>query len=281
MASILALLLFNSLVHQAQDLGPLKAGVVRIENSRYNGVTGAGFIIKIRGRSVYIITAGHVVRGSQTHRIYLYSQQQEPFSAEVVNVQPDPDKGLALLLLRTDEQIASGLIAIKMGLTSELGNGESVKLIGFPGTTFWTVDSGSVVRVQGNELVLSGANREGNSGGPVIMNQQAIGLVTDVVGSDTYATRAEIIVLYVNGTVSKLIDENTLSILSPTRERPTMACAQHYISYWMQVKIISYLSKDRREILRNSIQRNSILLSSSPELPTGMLFHPTKFAIAC
>lgn len=43
----------------AQDVESLKPGVVRIDNSR-NGEVGTGFIIKVDGKRVYVITASHV-----------------------------------------------------------------------------------------------------------------------------------------------------------------------------------------------------------------------------
>lgn len=152
------------------------------------------------------MTAAHVVRREQFPRVYLFSQQFESLTAEVLDKEEDDNKGLALLLLKTNEQSASKLAALKMGNTTDLGNGESVKIIGFPGGThLWTVDNGNVKRLEGRNLVLSGEIRGGNSGGPIILNQQAIGLVTDVSQPDAYAGRAEGIVTYVNGIVRNLI----------------------------------------------------------------------------
>lgn len=202
-ALALSLLFFHRTY--AQDINSFKPGVVRIENSRMNEV-GTGFIIKIDGINVYIVTAAHVVRGEQHPSVYLFSQQHKPVSATLLNRESDDNEGLALILVETNAKTLSGLIALKMGFTSDLGNGENVKIIGFPGSTsLWTVDNGSVKRLEGRNLVLSGAIREGDSGGPVILNEQAIGLVTDVNQSDVYAARAEIIVTYVNGIVRNLI----------------------------------------------------------------------------
>lgn len=191
----------------AQEINKLKAGVVRIENVRL-AETGTGFIVKIDGNNVYIVTASHVVRGDQHPKVYLFNQQHESISATLLDREEDDNKGLALLLLKTNAQTLSGLTALKMGYTSDLGNGESVKIVGFPGgTSLWTVDTGNIKRLEGRNLVLSGAIKEGNSGGPVILNEQAVGLVTDVGQSEVYATRAEVIIPYVNGIVKNLIAE--------------------------------------------------------------------------
>jgi S1-C subfamily serine protease len=195
-----------------QNINTLKTGVVRIENSRLSE-TGTGFIVKINGESVYIVTAAHVVAGDQQPHVYLFTQQHTPLVATVIDMEGGDTKGLALLSLKADARILSGLHALRIGYTSQLGGGESVKVIGFPGSTsLWSVDSGSIKRLEGRNLVFSGAIREGNSGGPVIFNGQVVGLVTDTTQSDAYALRAENIVIYVNGIIPNLIEEsgNTL-----------------------------------------------------------------------
>jgi hypothetical protein len=189
----------------AQNATALKAGVVRIENSRFAGEVGSGFIVSIDGERVYIVTAAHVVKGAQNHRVFLYSRQHEPISAEVLNRQLDDTKGLALLLLRADARTASGLTALKFGPSEGLGNGEPVKIVGFPGTSIWTVENSSIKRLDGNDLVLSGQIRGGDSGGPVILNQEVVGLVTDVSEPDAYASRGEIVATYINGIEKNLV----------------------------------------------------------------------------
>lgn len=190
----------------AQDLKALKASVVRTENSKRNEV-GTGFVIKIDGSNLYIVTAAHVVKGDQRPNVYFFAQPHDALSAIVLDREEDDSKGLALLLLKVRDQPFSGVTALKLGNTAELGNGESVRVIGFPdGTSFWTVETGNIKRLQGRDLILSGVIREGESGGPVILNQEVIGLVTDIGQGDAYATRAEIIIPYVNGIVKNLIN---------------------------------------------------------------------------
>lgn len=190
----------------AQDVNALKSAVVRIQNSRFENEVGSGFIVKIDGRSVYIVTAAHVVRGGNRHRIWLFSKEHEPLFAEVRDMQEDENKGLALLVLQADAQTISGLTALKLGSSGDLGNGESAKAIGFPGgVSFWTVESTNIKRLQGSELILSGQLQSGMSGGPVILDQRVVGLVTDVKQSDGQAVRSEIIVPYVNGFRPNLI----------------------------------------------------------------------------
>jgi V8-like Glu-specific endopeptidase len=134
-----------------------------------------------------------VVKGDQHPNVYLFSQPHEALSATVLDREEDDIKGLALLLLKSRQPIP-GIDALKLRSTSELGNGESVRVIGFPdGTSLWTVETGNIKRLQGRDLILSGMIREGESGSPVILNQQVTGLVTDITQAEAYAVRAEII----------------------------------------------------------------------------------------
>lgn len=187
----------------AQDVNTLKAGVVRVENGRLKEV-GTGFIIKIDGNDVYIITAAHVVKGDQRPLIYLFSQQRDAVQAEVLDRENDDTKGLALLRMKV--RSTTGIMALRMSHTAQLSGGEDVKVIGFPdGIAFWTVGSGSIARIEGRNLVFSGPIRGGNSGGPVISNGLVIGIVTDVSQASAYATRGEAMEPYINGIVSNLI----------------------------------------------------------------------------
>jgi trypsin-like peptidase len=198
----------------AQDLNRVKAAVVKIENS--NGDTGTGFVIKIDGRNVYILTAAHVVKGNHRPRIYLFSQPHDPLSAILLDREEDDSKGLALLLLKTDGPAGDRITPLKLRGTNELGNGESVMVIGFPdGTSIWTVESLNLKRLQGRDLILSQGIREGTSGAPVLLNQEVVGLVTDIGQADARATRAEIIIPYVNGIVRNLIVLGKLEANSP------------------------------------------------------------------
>jgi hypothetical protein len=193
----------------AQDLNSLKSGVVRIQNNRTNEV-GTGFIVKIDGREVYIITASHVVRGDQHPRIYLFNQPRDVVQGELLDREDDDTKGLALVQAKVDSKVASGITSLRFSQTSQLTGGEDVRIIGFPdGVGFWTVGSGTVARIEGRNLVFSGSIRGGNSGGPVILNGLVLGLVTDVTQSSAYAARAEVIEPYVNGLVPNLIKTMT------------------------------------------------------------------------
>jgi hypothetical protein len=189
----------------AQDIGSLKRGVVRIKNNNTQDI-GSGFIVKVVGTQVYIVTAAHVIRGTQHPGVYLFNKQYDALSADVLDMEEDDLKGLGLLRLELPAGLLNGITSLKLGPSSQLDGGEDVKVIGFPdGTEFWTVGSGNVARIQGRNLVFSGAIRGGNSGGPVISQGVVIGMITDVSQNLAYAARGEALVPYLNGVVPNLI----------------------------------------------------------------------------
>lgn len=187
-----------------QDMNILKAGVVRISNGKF-GQVGTGFIVKVENDRIYIVTSSHVVRGNEHPDVYLYSRQRDPLKATVLDREEDSLKGLALLTIKSEGGIFYSLKAFSLRDSSQLDGGEDVKIIGFPNSTaIWTVSSATIARLEGRNLAFSGTIRKGYSGGPVILNGQVVGLVTDVGEDFAYATRSENIVSYVNGFVKDL-----------------------------------------------------------------------------
>jgi hypothetical protein len=198
------------------DIGALKKGVVRIRNTRFGDV-GAGIIIKLNRDEAYIVTASHVVRGDANPEVYMFTRQNEPLRATLVHREDDDQKGLALLWLKADRQALTGLMALGIGSSAGLEGGEEVRLVGFPdGTAIWTVTPGAVARLEGREVVLAGPVPSGNSGGPVLLGNQVIGLVTDSGATLAYAVQAESIALYVRGVKPELADLAAMPTPTPT-----------------------------------------------------------------
>lgn len=206
----------------AQDLNSLKQGVVRIQNTR-NAEVGTGFIVKIVGNQVYVVTASHVVRGDQHPQIYFFDQPRDPIQAELLDREDDETKGLALIRAKVDSRLVSTSIALEFSPTSQLTGGEDVKVIGFPdGVAFWTVSTGTIGRLEGRNVVFSGRLSGGNSGAPVIRGGLVLGLVTDVTQSSSYASRAEVIEIYINGIVRNLIKIVSEPSREDTSDRDTL-----------------------------------------------------------
>lgn len=156
---------------------------------------------------------------------------------------------MALLTLRaTDPKTFSGITAASFGRTDQLEGGEPIRIIGFPNDTpFWSVNSGSIFRVEGNYLIF-GSVKGGNSGGPVILNNgQVIGMVTDTIESqgESYAAKAEIIVSYVNGLVPQLISTDT----SKSTEKPK-AAARSNSEFCQAVDALLAASRNQFETIK-------------------------------
>src|SRR5262249_37785553 len=67
--------------------------------------------------------------------------------------------------------------------------GKSVMVVGFPGTagTPWMVSKGTLGGRHGSTFTLSGIIGEGNSGGPALVNDRVIGVVTEMRDQVGYA----------------------------------------------------------------------------------------------
>ena len=78
---VLAMTLIVSLIPwqaAAQDATSLRGGVVKIMSTDREGMhrTGTGFVVKVEGKSVYIVTAEHVVEGDPNPRVeFFYSTE--------------------------------------------------------------------------------------------------------------------------------------------------------------------------------------------------------------
>lgn len=61
----------------AQDATSLRGGVVKIMSVNLEGMrrTGTGFVVKIEGTSVYIVTAEHVVEDDPNPQIEFFTRQ--------------------------------------------------------------------------------------------------------------------------------------------------------------------------------------------------------------
>lgn len=164
----------------AQDIETLRAGVVKISSvSEGKRKTGAGFIVRLEPSIAYVVTAAHVVEGDPAPQVEFFTRQNVPVKAEVRKIEGGDLQGLALVVIRGQENLPPGLVSLKLGTSVQLkGGGDQVSAIGFPGgVASWGVLRVNVVSLEGRNIVLSKDLEEGNSGGPVIKDNQVVGLV--------------------------------------------------------------------------------------------------------
>ncbi len=161
----------------AQDIDALRAGVVKISSlSEGKRKTGAGFIIKLEPGIAYIVTAAHVVEGDPAPQVEFFTRRNVTVKGEIRKIEGGDPQGLALMVVRGQDNLPPGMVALKLGAL--VSGGDEVSAIGFPsGIASWGVLRVNVVALEGRNIVLSKALEEGNSGGPVIKDNQVVGLV--------------------------------------------------------------------------------------------------------
>lgn len=184
----------------AQTIDDLKKGVVKI-TAQTEGKTksGTGFIVRLEKDAAYIVTASHVVEGDPQPKVVFRGKESKSFPAYVKGTKGKDPRGLAVLVVPGD--LPQGLQALPMSSDFEANGGEAVTVIGFPRTPDvpWAVTPGVVTGQEGEYLVFSGAAAEGNSGGPVLLNGNVIGVVTEVLSQYGYAVPIPIMRLALRG----------------------------------------------------------------------------------
>jgi hypothetical protein len=187
----------------ANDVKQLAAGVVKISARPEEGSTkiGTGFIVRIEPDLAYIVTAAHVVAGDMHPQVEMFTKRNVFVPAEVLGVEGgDEVRGLALLVVRGRVNLPQGIAAIPLAPTTRVSGGEEVLIIGFPrGAGPWAVIRGSIVARRGRDIDLAAALDEGNSGGPIIQHNKAIGLVAGVSRSYGHGVPAMSIQDYLEG----------------------------------------------------------------------------------
>lgn len=185
---------------QAQDIAQVKKGVVKItaQGEGQQSKVGTGFIVRLDKDASYIVTAAHVVEGDPKPTVTFFSSPQQSFVAQVVGIEGGDPQGLAAL--RVTGAIPEDVVALLLDLTTKVVGGEALTFIGFPRTLPpWTVSTGSLSGMKGPTLAFQALVEEGHSGGPLLLNGQVIGVVSDTSGRLGYAVPASILAVALRG----------------------------------------------------------------------------------
>ncbi len=172
-----------------QEIGRLKKGVVRITTTTIEGKRkiGTGFIVSLEPdiifatqelEAVYIVTASHVVEGAREIQVEFFTRRNRLIPVRVLRMQGGDPQGIAVLLVERD---IPDLWVLTLNSVMPVRGGDIVTTIGFPRTAAvpWAVIQGNIVGGTGKEIIFSGAVDEGNSGGPLIKEEQVVGIVTE------------------------------------------------------------------------------------------------------
>jgi formylglycine-generating enzyme required for sulfatase activity len=197
--ALLAVLFFPHALW-AQDIDDLKKGVVKI-TAQVEGQqpkVGTGFIVRLERDAAYIVTASHVIEGDPKPQITFFLQPQQPFTAQVIGIESESQRGLASL--RVSGAVPEGLVALTLDQTNPITGGEPVVLIGFPRTLApWAVSTGNVNGLKGLALTFQALVEEGHSGGPLLLSGKVVGVVTDARERMGYAVPSSILEVALRG----------------------------------------------------------------------------------
>lgn len=185
---------------RAQDNDELKRGVVKlvVRGEEQQLKVGTGVVVRVDKDAAYIVTAAHVVEGDPKPTVTFYSHPQQPLVTQVVGIQGGDQHGLAAL--RVVGPIPDGVLALSIDITAKVVGGESLTFIGFPRTLPpWTVSTGSLSGMHGPTLAFQALVEEGHSGGPVLLNGQVIGIVSETRERLGYAVPASILAVALRG----------------------------------------------------------------------------------
>ena len=184
----------------AQDIAQVKKGVVKI-TAQVEGQqpkVGTGFIVRVEKDAVYVVTAAHVTEGDPKPTVTFFPLAQQPFTAQVVGIEGGDQHGLAAL--RVAGPIPESVVALALDHTTKVAGGEAVTFIGFPrALPPWTVSTGSLSGLKGPTLAFQALVEEGHSGGPLLLNGQVIGVVSDARERLGYAVPASILSVALTG----------------------------------------------------------------------------------
>ena len=152
----------------------LKKSVVRI---RSNGRQGTGFVVGVSEGKAYIMTVSHVVEGDGNPDIEFFGDKK--FKAVVLDSEPQEN---GLTLLSVEGQIPYEAIPLYLIKQRELNIGDTVFTFGFPrGGVPWAYDALSYSGQERRNLQFSDSDiKEGNSGCPVIKEDQVVAMITSM-----------------------------------------------------------------------------------------------------
>lgn len=179
---------------RAQSIDLLRQGVVKVvpQGGNQARTAATGFIVRAEARAIFIVTASHVIEGADRVGIEFFNERRL-YPARVLGMEGGDPRGLATLIV--EEDVPADVRVLGINRDVDVRAGEAVTMIGFPASVGapWAVTKGSIVGRRGKDIVFAGAVEEGNSGGPLIKDDQVVGLITQAQGQFAFATPSLIV----------------------------------------------------------------------------------------
>ena len=169
-----------------------RKGIVKISSK---GRQGTGFVVGVFPDEVYIITVVHVVEGDPEPTIEFFENQES--KAKILSAE-ESGNGLALLVVK--DSIPVNIMPLYVAKETNLNLGDTVFTFGFPrGGARWAYDALSYAGQMRRHLTFSESDiEEGNSGGPIIKDNQVVGILTSKL-QYAFATSAQNIREFLHG----------------------------------------------------------------------------------
>lgn len=164
-----------------QSVEELKKGVVKITaQAEGKAKVGTGFVVRVDKDAVYIVTAAHVIEGDPKPLVAFFSEANRFAQARVLGMEGGGSNGLAALAV--EKGALPTVHALCFEEHQKIPDGASVTAIGFPAAaaTPWMVTSGTLSGQRGALLAFTGIVGEGNSGGPLILDDRVVGVITEM-----------------------------------------------------------------------------------------------------
>lgn len=172
----------------AQVPNDLKTGVVKI-TATVEGKTkfGTGFIVRMENNKTYIVTAAHVIEGDPRPQVAFFPEANRFVEALVLGLEGGDSNGLAALVV--EKSVPKTVQALCFEEDQHVLEPASVMAIGFPNAaaTPWLVTMGTLSGWRGSKLTFTGIVDGGNSGGPLILDDRVVGVITEMRSTIGYA----------------------------------------------------------------------------------------------
>jgi formylglycine-generating enzyme required for sulfatase activity len=185
---------------QPFDVNRIRRSVVRVIADGGNSI-GSGAIIKAEGRTVYVLTAYHVIErdvenGVSHVQVELFNEDLH--DARISHRRINTDNDIAVLTIANFPSPPPP--AIPWGASSALREMQRVYALGHPsGSPGWAVTDGTISRIYGGQLYFSGtAVSPGNSGGPLLNAQgELVGMNLELGGGLGSALQSDLLRVFV------------------------------------------------------------------------------------
>jgi thiol-disulfide isomerase/thioredoxin len=167
------------------DYDVLKRGVVKLVVQKDTEDTGAGTVVGVEEKLVFIVTAYHVVRDARRIEVVFYDQPYRTYGGQL-HKRHHEALDLAVVLVDVGEarRIPAGLPTLAAGDVGQLREGDRLSSIGHPLDLEWQVSTNSLDRARDPDdrakfRFTKTSLARGSSGGPVFNEQGGlIGMVS-------------------------------------------------------------------------------------------------------